>query len=247
MAGAQVADIGRSPDEQKLREDFVTACRILANEGCTEAAFNVSCRLPGGRMMVHPITSPTLVTTENIEVRQPGEEMKDYKAHPAIYAARPDVGAIVHTHPPYTIAFGTLGEKFTPIHHYGTPFHGKISTYDSPGQTKSNDRAGDIARCLGTGCAVLQQGHGTIVVGKDLKEAVLLTLYLEESFKILAITRQMGGKPKEFSLQESEMICQQILKQRSQNKAWEHYADKLRIAVARPAHADRHPGLRSVM
>jgi ribulose-5-phosphate 4-epimerase/fuculose-1-phosphate aldolase len=98
-----------------------------------------------------------------------------------------------------------------------------------------------------SGCAVLQQGHGLITVGKDLKEAMLLTLYLEESFKILAISRQMGGKPKEFSLQESEMISQQILKQRSQNKAWEHYADKLRIAVARPAHADRHPGLRSVV
>ena len=247
MAGMQVADIGRSQDEQKLREDFVTACRILAHEGVSEAAFNVSCRLPGGRMMVHPVTSPTLVTVENIEIRGPDEEMKDYKAHPAIYAARPDVGAIVHTHPPFAIAFGTLGEEFKPIHHYGTPFHGKISTYDSPGQTKSDDRAGDIARCLGTGCAVLQQGHGTIVVGKDLKEAVLLTLYLEESFKILAITRQMGGRPKEFSLQESEMISQQILKQRSQDKAWQHYADKLRIVPARPEHAETHSGLRSVM
>ena len=46
MAGAQVADIARQ-DEQKLREDFVTACRIIENEVCTEAAFNVSCRLPG--------------------------------------------------------------------------------------------------------------------------------------------------------------------------------------------------------
>jgi ribulose-5-phosphate 4-epimerase/fuculose-1-phosphate aldolase len=246
MAGAQVADVDRGQDEQTLRADFVTACRILAHEGVAEAAFNVSCRLSGGRMMVHPITSPTLVTTDNIQIRQPGEEMKDYKAHPAIYAARPDVGAIVHTHPPHAIAFGTLGEEFKPIHHYGTPFHGKIATYDSPGQTKSDDRAGDIARSLGTGCALLQQGHGTIVVGKDLKEAVLLTLYLEESFKILAITRQMGGKPKEFSLQESEMISQQILKQRSQDKAWLHYADKLRIAVAKPAHAERHPGLRLI-
>ena len=228
MAGAQVADIGgRTEDE--LREALVTACHILSNEGVTEAAFNVSCRLPGGRMMGHPIAGPTRVTVDNIEIHPAGAELKDYKAHPVIYAARPDVGAIVHTHPPYTIAFGTLGEAFKPIHHYGTPFHGKIATYDSPGQTKSMDRAGDIARALGTGCALLQQGHGVITVGKDLKEAMLLTLYLEESFKILAITRQMGGKPKEFSLQESEMISQQILKQRSQDKAWLHYADKARI------------------
>jgi ribulose-5-phosphate 4-epimerase/fuculose-1-phosphate aldolase len=244
MAGVQVADIG-AKSEQEMKEALVTACRILANEGCTEAAFNVSVRLPGGRMMAHPITSPTLVSVDNIVTYEPGAQLKDYKAHPAIYAARPDVGAIVHTHPPYTIAFGTLGEEFTPIHHYGTPFHGKIATYDSPGQTKSEDRAGDIARALGTGCALLQQGHGVITVGKDLKEAMLLTLYLEESFKILAITRQMGGKAKEFSLQESEMISQQILKQRSQDKAWLHYADKLRINAQKPAYAERG-GLRSI-
>ena len=247
MAAGQVTDIASGRTEEELKEALVTACRILANEGVTEAAFNVSVRLPGGRMMAHPITSPTLVTVDNIVTYEPGAKLKDYKAHPAIYAARPDVGAVVHTHPPYTIAFGTLGEEFKPIHHYGTPFHGKIATYDSPGQTKSDDRAGDIARALGPGCALLQQGHGTIVVGKDLQEAVLLTLYLEESFRILAITRQMGGKPKEFSLQESEMISQQILKQRSQDKAWLHYADKLRITAGQPAYSDRIARLKSVI
>jgi ribulose-5-phosphate 4-epimerase/fuculose-1-phosphate aldolase len=247
MAGAQVGGIGSGQDERQLREDFVTACHILVNENVAEAAFNVSCRLPGGRMMAHPITSPTRVTVDNIQIYEPGAVLKDYKAHPAIYAARPDVGAIVHTHPPYAIAFGTLNEEFRPIHHYGAPFHGKIATYASPGQTKSEDRAGDIARALGPGCALLQQGHGTIVVGKDLKEALLLTLYLEEACKILAITRQMGGKPQYFSLQESEQISQQILKQRSQDKAWLHYADKLRIAAQKPSYADKPGGLRSVV
>ena len=247
MAVAPAPAIGSELNERQLREDFVTACHILAHEGVAEAAFNVSVRLPGGRMMAHPITSPTLVTVDNVVIYEPGAKLKDYKAHPAIYDARPDVGAIVHTHPPYTIAFGTLGEAFKPIHHYGTPFHGKVATYDSPGQTKSDDRAGDIARALGTGCALLQQGHGAITAGKDLKEAVLLTLYLEESFKILAITRQMGGRPKEFSLQESEMISQQILKQRSQDKAWLHYADKLRIGAGRSSHADKTIGLRSAI
>jgi ribulose-5-phosphate 4-epimerase/fuculose-1-phosphate aldolase len=237
MAGAQVADIGSGQDEQKLREDFVTACHILVNENVAEAAFNVSCRMAGGRMMAHPILSPTRVTVDNIEIHQPGAVLKDYKAHPAIYAARADVGAIIHTHPPYAIAFGTLGEEFQPVHHYGAPFHGKIATYGSPGQTKSDNRADDIAKALGPGCALLQQGHGTIVVGKDLKEALLLTLYLEEACKILAITRQMGGKPRTLSLQQSEEISQQILKQRSQDKAWLHYADKARINGF--LHADR--------
>lgn len=243
MAGAKIADIGagRADDVEQLKADFVTACRILVNEGVSEASFNVSCRLPGGRIMVHPIASPTLVTADSLEIHPLGAELKNYKAHPAIYEARPDVNAIVHTHPPYTVAFGTLNEEFRPVHHYGAPFLGKITTFHSPGQTKSEERAGDIARQLGANRAILQQGHGCIVVGKDLSEAMQLTLYLEEACKILFIARQMG-KPQYLSPEESEVVSAQILKQRSQDKAWRHYADKLRLAAGRPAYADRPLG-----
>lgn len=243
MAGAQVADIGagRADDIDRLKSDFVTACRILVNECVAEASFNVSCRLPGGRIMVHPIASPTMVTIDNLEIHPLGAELKNYKAHPAIYQARPDVHAIVHTHPPYTIAFGTLNEEFRPVHHYGAPFHGKIATFHSPGQTKSEGRAEDIARQLGNNRALLQQGHGCIVVGKDISEALQLVLYLEEACKILFIARQMGT-PRYLTIEESEVVSAQILKQRSQDKAWLHYADKLRLAAQRPAYTDRPLG-----
>jgi L-fuculose-phosphate aldolase len=214
---------------EELKQTFVTACRILAHEGVTENAFNVSCRLPGGMMMVNPITSPTLVTTSNLEIYPIAEGGESYKAHPAIYEARADVNAIVHVHPSYAIAFSTLGEEFRPVHHYGAPFHGHMVTYKSPGQTKSKDRARELARQLGPNRVILQQGHGSIAVGKDLKEAVLLTLFLEEACKILCIARQMGS-PQYLSREDSEKIAPQILKQRSQDKAWLHYTDKVRGA-----------------
>jgi len=214
-------------DLQALKQQFVTACRILLNEAVSEAAFNVSIRLSGDRLMTMPVTSPTLVTVDNLKIAPIAAGATNWKAHPAIYQARPDVNAIVHVHPPYAVAFGTLGEDFRPIHHYGTPFLGKISRDDSPGQTENAERATAMARDLGANCLLLQRAHGTIAVGKDLKEAVLLTLYFEEACKILAIARQMGGKPQELTAQQCEKISGQILKQRSQDKAWAHYADKL--------------------
>ncbi len=42
-----------------LKEQFVTACRILLNEGVSEAAFNVSVRLSGDRLMTMPVTGST--------------------------------------------------------------------------------------------------------------------------------------------------------------------------------------------
>lgn len=213
-------------DLETLKDDFVTACRILAHEGCTEAAFNVSVRISGHRMMAIPITSPNLVTRDNLKIWSLNEAIDDWKAHPAIYEARPDVNAIVHVHPPYAVAFSTLNEEFVPIHHYGAPFHGKLAMYRSPGQTGTVDRAKDIARQLGDNRVILHQGHGSTMVGADLREAVLLTVYLEESLKILTIARQMG-KPETLPLELSQKITGQILKPRSQAKAWAHYAAKL--------------------
>lgn len=221
-------EITKTPDGNldDLKDMFVTACRILVNEGVSEAAFNVSVRLSADMMMTMPVTSPTRVTKDNLEIFPISQGTPNWMAHPAIYQERPDVNAIVHVHPPYAVAFSTLGEEFRPVHHYGAPFHGKITTYKSPGQTNSTDRAKELARQLGDNRVILQQGHGTIAVGKDLKEALLLTLYIEEACKILAIARQMGT-PEYLTTKQSEKITGQILKQRSQEKAWAHYVDKL--------------------
>ena len=77
----------------------------------------------------------------------------------------------------------------------------------------------------------MQQGHGVIVVGKDLHEALILTLFLEESCWTNKTAKEMGT-PIPLTLEHSVKITPQILKQRSQNKAWNHYVSKLRIAGA---------------
>jgi len=210
-----------------LKQQFVTACRILVNEGVSEGAFNVSVRLSGNKLMTMPVTSPTLVTIENLKIEPIAPGSTNWKAHPAIYMQRADVNAIVHVHPPYAIAFSTLGEEFHAIHHYGTPFYGNVAVDDMPGQTESAERASELAKTLGDKRLLLQNAHGTIAVGADLKEAVLLTLFFEEACKIFAIARQMGPKQKHLTEDQCDKICGQIMKPRSQDKAWDHYVDKL--------------------
>ena len=79
---------------------------------------------------------------------------------------------------------------------------------------------------LGDGPAVLQQGHGVIVVGKDLREALLLTIYLEEAMKINFLANLMG-KPEPIPEELAKKIAPQFMNPESQNKAWDHYVDKL--------------------
>jgi ribulose-5-phosphate 4-epimerase/fuculose-1-phosphate aldolase len=222
------AAVAEQEDLTALKRDFVLACRVLLNEGVSEAAFNVSVRLSGNQWMTMPVTSPTLVTADNLKIGPIDDSSPTHwAAHPAIYRARSDVNAVVHVHPPYSIAFGVLGEEFRPIHHYGTPFLGKVALDDSPGQTESHERAGLLAQKLGDGRILLQRAHGTIAVGKDIKEALLFTLYFEESCRIYALARQMGTPAKYLTPEQCEKISGQILKQRSQDKGWAHYVDKL--------------------
>ena len=215
-------------DIAQMKRDFVAACRILVSEGVSEAAFNISCRIDAQNWMTMPVTSPTLVTEDNIVIGAIDGGSENWKAHPAIYRERADVGGIVHVHPPHVVAFSTLGKEFVPVHHYGAPFHGRIATYETPGQTKSDDRAADMARQLGDNRVILQRGHGVIAVGKDLKEAVLFVLFLEEAIRTNLLAEQMG-KPKYLTKEQSEKIAPQILKQRSQDKGWNHLVSKTKI------------------
>jgi L-fuculose-phosphate aldolase len=211
----------------QLKGEFVAACRILFNEGLAQAQFSLSCRLDNNRMLINDNISPSLVTRENILTSPIDGEVVTGNVHPAIYRAREDVNAIVHAHPLYAIVLSTIDEEFIPIHNYGVIFHGKIKVYKSHGQVKTRERAEEIAKLLGDGRAILQRGHGTVVVGRDLMEAVLGTIYLEEAAKIHFLAKQMGT-PQYISMELSAEITEQVFKERPKKRAWDHYVSKLK-------------------
>lgn len=210
----------------ELKDKFIIACRILMNEGLIEAQYNISCRLDEKRMLINDNVGPALITLENILTTSLEEEVKVGTVHPAIYRAREDVNAIVHAHPIHAIALSTVTEEFRPVHNYGVPFYGKIKVYKSHGQVKTKERAQEITELLGDGIAILQRGHGTVVVGKTLEEAVLATIYLEEAAKVFFLTKVMGV-PHYIPEELTEKITKQVFNERSTKKAWDHYASKV--------------------
>ncbi|MEW6670544.1 MAG: class II aldolase/adducin family protein [Thermodesulfobacteriota bacterium] len=208
-------------------EEFITACRILENEGLATAFFSLSCRIDSRRMLINSSRGHTLLAKEDIEIRSLDAPPETAAAHHAIYNSRKDVNAVVHAHPPYAIALGTVIDEFLPIHHYGTIFHGNIRVFESLGQVNSNERARQVADCLGSARALLQKGHGTLVVGGSLVEAVLATIYLEESARIYYLARNMGN-PRPLPKNLSEQISRQVFKDRSNQKAWAFYKSRLK-------------------
>src|SRR5512136_1973698 len=105
--------------ESRLRRDLVEVCRRLHDRRLVGAGEgNVSCRLPGGRLLVTPSgankghlrpSDLVVVDRSGAAVRGRGRPSTELAMHLAAYAARPDVQAVVHAHPLTAVAFTVAG------------------------------------------------------------------------------------------------------------------------------------------
>lgn len=119
--------------------------------------------------------------------------------HLAVYEARPDVGAIVHTHSPYATAFACI-PKPIPAMVYEFVYLGcedavKVVPYARPGTPELAYRA---AAALTANSCCLLESHGAVCLGSNLEEAFLRAQYLEEIAHVyhIALTATGGAEPR---------------------------------------------------
>ena len=115
--------------------------------------------------------------------------------HLACYEARPDIGAVIHTHPVYGTTLGMM------VNQLGFISYEFMFTMKSEVPTIAYKKAGS----LGLGQAVkrgikkhnglLLKNHGIITVGKNLEEAYLRAQALERACKIYILARLSGKTP----------------------------------------------------
>src|SRR5580704_16323802 len=115
-----------------LIQDLVIANRILAREEVVDAYGHVSVRHPDNpnRFLIARSLAPELVGTDDIvELDLDGQPVGDDDRslylerfiHAAIFAARPDVMAVVHAHAEDTLPFGlTATTRLRPVIHSGS-------------------------------------------------------------------------------------------------------------------------------
>lgn len=116
----------------------------------------------------------------------------DTPIHVAIYRARPDVGACIHTHSPYAAAFSTVGREIPPLITESAGYVGgsvRVMGYVPPAQTDTGDM---VAAGLGSARAVLLPNHGVIAVGENLKKGFGAAMAVEESAHVAFIALQLG-------------------------------------------------------
>jgi len=107
----------------------------------------------------------------------------EYPIHTEVMAARPDVGAVVHTHSGAACQFAALGVPLLPLDHAGSLFcYPEIPRFAVTGGLIKNRSLGEaLAAALGDAIAILLPQHGIVTVGPDLPAAVMTAVLLDRA------------------------------------------------------------------
>ena len=120
--------------------------------------------------------------------RKPSSE---WRFHRDIYAARPEAGAIIHTHAPFATALACRGEAIPPFHYMIARFGGsdiRCAGYATFGTQELSEM---MMKALDGRSACLMAHHGMVVFGRDLKQALALAVEFEalceQYWRVLAL------------------------------------------------------------
>ena len=170
------------------REAIVTACQELSRAGLVVGtAGNVSVR-EGDLVAVSPSgvryadLTPELVGVHRLDgsaVEARLAPTSELTLHLAIYAARPEAGAVVHTHSPAATALSALVDEVPAVHYYVAMFGGPTVPVASYATYGSDDLARNVVDALRDRTACLMGNHGAVAIGPDLVTAQDKSTYLE--------------------------------------------------------------------
>ena len=238
MSSAAVKGAGR-----ELRRDVALANRIVERFGLSNAFGHASARIPGTNMFCFPTRrSPGLANenrllvldTEGNILAGKGTPNSELWIHARIYAARPDVGGVVHAHPPGCICLTQIGQPHRVVHNQGGAFHAGVPEFERIGLIRTRELGDLLARRLGDGIAVMMRGHGITTALPDVRTATVAACQLEESAGMqLRMLAAAGGDPariRVYGREEAESLGDQI-SPRVVERAWEYYSI---AAEARP-------------
>jgi L-ribulose-5-phosphate 4-epimerase len=190
-------------EDQELRKQVAWACRILARQGHTDFTLgHVSARSSENTVLIKRSglglneIMPEDVLTVDLDCRKlrgEGEVHLESVLHTEVYKARSDVGAVIHTHPPYATAMGAAKARLELINHDAVLFYDGIAVFEDTVELITSPAQGElVASALGNCRVVLLRNHGVLVVGKDVPWAVITALTLERAVQIQSIAATLG-------------------------------------------------------
>ena len=147
---------------------------------------NVSARFGGG-FLVTPsgVPSAEVRPEQVVFVEMDGtwqgnlRPSSEWRFHRDLYAARPEVGAVVHVHSPFAVSMACLRRGIPPFNYMIAAAGGKTipcADYATFGTQALSD---NILAAMGDLRACLMANHGQVAVGRDLPQALAVAIEVE--------------------------------------------------------------------
>ena len=111
----------------------------------------------------------------------------------AIYANRPDVECIIHTHAPYIGAVATTGGVVQMFNNRTVLFYGEQAFYDDDGT--NTDSPSRIVAALGDMSVLIMRNHGAVIVAESVERATVQAILLEKAARFQVLGASIGGRP----------------------------------------------------
>ena len=190
-----------------------------------------------GRFLIARSMAPALVTAADIVECDLEGEVQDAQGrrsyaerfiHSAIYAARPDVQAVVHSHSPAVIPFGITGARLRPVCHMSGFLGSSTPVFEirqAAGEStdlliRSQALGVALAQSLGGNAVALMRGHGSVTVGNSIKQVVFRAIYTESNARLQTQALQLGAGEVMY-LTDAEAISASAMNDEHLDRPWQ--------------------------
>ena len=188
----------------KIKSEVLQGGQALVAKGLVAGTWgNISVRIPETKWIAvtpsgkgyHEITVDDIVIVDAVGTVVEGQfkPSSELPLHLAVYQARTDIQAIVHTHSVFASACAVAHKNIPPIIEDLVQLTGgsvDVAAYALPG---TEQLAQNIVKTLGNKNAVLMANHGVVGCGQTLDEAMLACELVEKAAQIYIYANQIGG------------------------------------------------------
>lgn len=241
-------------DGAALRATVATACRILAAKGLVEGILgHVSARVADDELIVRcrGTDERGLALSEAgdvwrldldgrpVDLPAGFSAPKELPIHTELLRARPDVGAVVHAHPPAALLCGLADLPPRPVFGaFNIPalrlaVEG-VPVYPRPVLITRPDLAGEMLDAMGDRPACILLGHGITVAAETVEQATVLAVNVNALLAVTVELARLGAQPPE--LDERDLAELPDLGSTFNDRfAWQAMVAELEAGVLRPS------------
>ncbi len=229
--------------------ELAIANRIIAHLRLVDSFGHITVRNPENpaRFFMSRARAPGLVTKEDIlefDLDSTPVDLRGLRPyserfiHGCLYKSRPDVMAICHNHAHELLPLAVTKTAMRPALHSAAVIGYEVPVWDIRdrfGDTNmlvtTNEMGDSLAATVGKGKAALMRGHGSVVAGKSVQDAVFITFYLRLNAEVLIKAMSMGEPITYLSPGETDRSGELHSEAAAQGRAWEDWCSQAGIAT----------------